>query len=124
MVLAAVLWGIYGDVAGYSALLGPVIGIILVDYYLIRRTRLDVTDLYRHNGQYAGINRRAIIALVLGVLPNLPGFLAQVGVITVQSDTMAMIVGLYSYAWFIGLAIAGIIYYLLMRKHPTAQPGL
>ncbi len=96
---------------GYSALLGPVIGIILVDYYVIRRTRLDVTDLYRADGRYRGINRMAVIALLLGVAPNLPGFLAQVGVI----DTEGFIVNLYNYAWFMGLGIAGLAYWLLMR---------
>ncbi|MBT8060334.1 MAG: NCS1 family nucleobase:cation symporter-1 [Xanthomonadales bacterium] len=96
---------------GYSALLGPVIGIILVDYYLVRRTELDVNDLYRRNGRYAGVNGRAVLALLLGVAPNLPGFLAQVGLI----DTGGFIVNLYNYAWFIGLAIAGLVYWLLMR---------
>ncbi len=97
---------------GYSALLGPVIGIILVDYYLVRRTELDVVELYRHDGRYAGINARAVIALLLGVAPNLPGFLAQIGVI----DSGGFIVNLYNYAWFIGLGIAGPAYWLLMRK--------
>jgi NCS1 family nucleobase:cation symporter-1 len=101
---------------GYSALLGPVIGIILVDYYLIRRTELDVTDLYRSNGRYAGINRNAVISLLLGVAPNLPGFLAQVGVL----ETGGFFVNLYNYAWFIGLGIAGLAYYLLMRREKGA----
>jgi NCS1 family nucleobase:cation symporter-1 len=96
---------------GYSALLGPIIGIILVDYYLVRRTELDVNDLYRRNGRYAGVNGRAVLALLLGVAPNLPGFLAQVGLI----ETEGFIVNLYNYAWFIGLAIAGLAYWLLMR---------
>jgi NCS1 family nucleobase:cation symporter-1 len=96
---------------GYSALLGPVIGIILVDYYLIRRTELDLRDLYRHHGRYAGFNGRALLALLLGVAPNVPGFLAHTGVI----DTGGFLVGLYDYAWFLGLAIAGLAYFLLMR---------
>ncbi|MDX1460538.1 MAG: NCS1 family nucleobase:cation symporter-1, partial [Xanthomonadales bacterium] len=66
---------------GYSALLGPIIGIILVDYFLVRGTELDAADLYRHDGEYAGINMKAILALVLGVLPNFPGFLAQIGLV-------------------------------------------
>lgn len=101
---------------GYSALLGPVIGIILVDYYLVRRTELSVTDLYRRDGIYAGINSKAIIALALGVAPNFPGFMAQVGAI----EGGGFWVGLYSYAWFIGLGIAGIVYYLLMGRQDKA----
>lgn len=100
---------------GYSALLGPVIGIILVDYFLVRKTRLDVDDLYRQDGRYAGINWLAILALVLGVVPNIPGFLANIGVFTQTGPVTDMIVNLYNYAWFIGLGISGLIYYLLMR---------
>lgn len=97
---------------GYSALLGPVIGIILVDYYLVRGTRLDVDDLYRRNGRYAGVNGRAVIAMVLGVLPNLPGFLAQIGAL----EGAGIFTDLYHYAWFTGLAIAGLAYWLLMGR--------
>ena len=98
---------------GYSALLGPIIGIILVDYFLIRKTKLNVEDLYRSKGIYAGVNPVAIIALVIGVLPNIPGFLANVGL---YSGT-GFIVNLYNYAWFIGLGISSLVYYVLMRKH-------
>jgi len=97
---------------GYSALLGPVIGIILVDYFLVRKTELNVDDLYRKNGQYAGVNPMAIIALVIGVIPNIPGFLANVGLYSGSG----IVVDLYNYAWFIGLGISSVIYYLLMRK--------
>ena len=97
---------------GYSALLGPVIGIILVDYFLIRKTVLNVEDLYRSSGIYAGFNPIAIIALVIGVIPNIPGFLANVGLYSGSG----FIVNLYNYAWFIGLGISSLVYYLLMRK--------
>ncbi len=97
---------------GYSALLGPVIGIILVDYFLIRKTELNVEDLYRSSGIYAGVNPVAIIALVVGVLPNIPGFLANIGLYSGSG----FIVDLYNYAWFIGLGISSLVYYVLMRK--------
>jgi NCS1 family nucleobase:cation symporter-1 len=96
---------------GYSALLGPVIGIILVDYFLVRKTVLNVRDLYRRRGQYAGINSRAVIALLLGVLPNVPGFLVQTGVV----NGSGLLIDLYNYAWFIGLAIAGVSYWAMMK---------
>ena len=95
---------------GYSALLGPVIGIILVDYFLVRGTHLDLEDLYRNDGRYAGFNKTAIIALLIGVIPNTPGFLAQIGVV----ESSGFIVNLYNYAWFLGLGISGIAYYFLM----------
>jgi len=104
---------------GYSALLGPVIGIILVDYFLIHRTELDLNDLYRRQGRYAGFNGRAIAALLLGVIPNVPGFLANVGLM----EGGGFIVGLYNYAWFIGLGIAGLAYWVLMRGHRETAFG-
>ena len=97
---------------GYSALLGPVIGIILVDYFLIRKTKLNVEDLYRSKGIYAGVNPVAIIALVIGILPNIPGFLVNVGLYSGDG----FVVDLYNYAWFIGLGISSLVYYLLMRN--------
>ena len=97
---------------GYSALLGPVIGIILVDYFLIRKTELNVEDLYRSKGIYAGVNPMAIIALVIGVIPNIPGFLANVGLYSGSG----FVVDLYNYAWFIGLGISSLVYYVLMWK--------
>jgi len=93
-----------------------VIGIILVDYFLVRRTELDVDDLYRRRGLYAGINSRAVIALLLGVLPNVPGFLVQMGLIQGEG----LLVNLYNYAWFTGLAIAGLAYWILMRGRVAA----
>jgi NCS1 family nucleobase:cation symporter-1 len=101
---------------GYSALLGPVIGIILVDYFLVRGRVLDVDDLYRRNGQYAGVNSRAVISLLIGVLPNVPGFLVQMGI----TQGEGMLVNLYNYAWFTGLAIAGLVYWVLMKGRVTA----
>lgn len=97
---------------GYSALLGPVIGIILTDYFIIRKTQLDITELYCRDGRYAGVNSKAIIALALGVIPNLPGFLAQIGLL----QGGGLWVGLYHYAWFTGLAISALAYWLLMSR--------
>ena len=105
---------------GYSALLGPVIGIILVDYFLVRKTELDVADLYRRSGQYAGVNMRALTSLMLGVLPNVPGFLVQTGVMQGEG----LLVDLYDYAWFIGLGIAGLVYWILMRGRAIGKTEL
>ncbi|MFC7513849.1 NCS1 family nucleobase:cation symporter-1 [Herbaspirillum sp. GCM10030257] len=104
---------------GYGALLGPIAGIMLVDYFLIRRTRLNHADLFTEHGEYGynnGWNLRAVIALVLGVLPNLPGFLKAAGFI---SSTLPVFETLYTYAWFVGLAISAVIYALLMPRKTT-----
>ena len=115
-------WKLYADPHGYiftwliaySSLLGPIGGILIADYYFIRKQNLNVNELYRHNGQYSfgnGFNSKAIIALLIGILPNLPGFFLQVKLV---SDTAfpEWISNLYNYAWFVGFFVSGIVYYL------------
>lgn len=103
---------------GYSALLGPIGGILIADYFVLRRRQLDVDDLYRRGGRYeyrGGVNPAAMIALVLGVLPCVPGFLAQA--MPAQFGGVAAIwKSVYAYAWFVGLAVAAAVYLLLMRR--------
>ena len=106
---------IYTWLIGYSALLGPIAGIMLADYYLIRRTELDRDALFRHDGAYAyrgGWNPAALVALVLGVAPNLPGFLKAAGFVAAVPPVFETI---YTYAWFVGLAVAGVAYLLAMK---------
>ncbi|HMG66806.1 MAG TPA: NCS1 family nucleobase:cation symporter-1, partial [Chitinophagaceae bacterium] len=70
---------------GYSSLLGPIGGIMIVDYYFIRKQKLSTADLYENDGVYQynnGFNTFAIISLLCGILPNVPGFLLQVNVIS------------------------------------------
>src|SRR5690606_32351847 len=101
---------------GYSALLGPVAGIMVADYFVIRKTRLNHRDLFRNDGEYSyrkGWNPVALIALVIGILPNLPGFLHVAGFIDTVPSVFQQI---YTYAWFVGLIIASSIYLILMRK--------
>lgn len=97
---------------GYSALLGPIAGIMVVDYWWVRRTELDVADLYRPGGRYAGTNPAAVVALIVGVVPNVPGFLHAAGVL---DSVPAIFDSLYVYAWFIGFFLAGGVYALMMQ---------
>lgn len=104
---------------GYSALLGPIAGIMIVDYWLIRRKELDVPDLYRPNGRYAGVNPVAMIALAVGIAPNVPGFLKEAGLIAGPKNFFDAI---YVYAWFVGVVIAGLIYWAGMRGKRADAP--
>jgi len=107
---------------GYSALLGPIGGILIADYFLLRRTRLELADLYRRGGAYEyadGFNPAALIALAAGVAPNVPGFLAQ-AFPAAFPDVGGLWKGLYSYAWFVGFAIAALVYLMLMRGRSGA----
>jgi NCS1 family nucleobase:cation symporter-1 len=106
---------IFDWLVGYSALLGPIAGIMIADYWILRRKELDVPDLYRPTGRYAGTNWVAIVALLAGIAPNIPGFLHSVHVLGVEQDIFTAI---YPYAWFTGLAIAATLYVVGMRIRP------
>ena len=115
---------IFTWLVGYSGLLGPIGGIMIVDYYLIRRQQLDVPDLYRYDGRYAyrgGVNRAAMLALALGIAPNVPGFLTAIGGLA-KGAVWPALVAVYSYAWFVGFLVSGGIYLLLMRGQGTCAP--
>jgi len=101
---------IFGWLVGYSALLGPIAGVMIADYFLIRRSRLKVDDLYCRNGAYEydnGINLRAVLALVTGVVVALVGLVVP---------ALRL---LYDYAWFVGFGVAGAVYVVLMQTAPA-----
>ena len=109
---------IFTWLVGYSSLLGPVGGILIVDYYLIHNKELLLADLYQASGAYrfsSGFNQSAIAALILGILPNVPGFLLTVGLAGANVFPV-WLTGLYHYAWFVGFALSGLVYWLLMKK--------
>lgn len=106
---------VYTWLVGYSALLGPIGGIILADYYLIKRTNLCVNDLYSLSprGEYyysGGYNLAAMAALVVGILPVVPGLLQKAGVLSYVPDLFVVI---YNNAWFCSFFSAGILYWIL-----------
>jgi len=109
---------IFTWLVGYSSLLGPVGGIMIVDYYFIRKQTLQLKDLYENKGMYSfknGFNPSAILALILGIIPNIPGFMMTVGLIG-QDTFPSWITGLYHYAWFVGFGLSGWIYWILMKE--------
>jgi nucleobase:cation symporter-1, NCS1 family len=108
---------IFNWLVGYSALLGPIAGIMVVDYWILRKRKLDVPDLYRENGQYGGTNWVAIGALVVGVLPNVPGFLKSAKLVGGEPSFWDAI---YVYAWFTGFFLAGILYFVGMKQKRAA----
>jgi NCS1 nucleoside transporter family len=91
-----------------SGLLGPVLAILICDYFLIRKTNLSVSHLYDPNGEYAyggsGINSKAILALLAGILAAVAGL------------WIPALSFLYSLSWFTGFAVSFLLYYLLMAK--------
>ncbi|GAB2943964.1 NCS1 family nucleobase:cation symporter-1 [Hymenobacter coalescens] len=116
---------IFTWLVGYSALLGPIGGILIADYYLLRHQQLDVPDLYRYDGRYGyrnGVNWQAMLALGLGILPNVPGFLLAVGALPAGS-VWPWLAAVYHYAWFVGFFLAGGLYVALMRPRAAAAPA-
>lgn len=95
---------IFGWLVGYSGLLGPIAGIMIADYFILRKCELDVDALYRADGKYAGVNWNAILALALGIVVALVGLFVPA------------LRWLYDYAWFVGFFVAGIVYLSLMKK--------
>src|SRR5262249_954986 len=96
----------------YSALLGAIGGILICDYFALRRTRLALADLYNPIGRYtyaSGTNYRAVAAFVLAVVPCLPGFLHEVHLL---QTVPAIFDRLYTYAWFVTFFLAFVIYFV------------
>ena len=103
---------IFTWLVGYSALLGPIAGILIADYFVIRHRQLDAAALYAPSGKYSytnGWSLAGIGALGLAILPNLPGFLVTVKWIPTGS-VPAFFVAAYDYAWFLGFAVAFVAY--------------
>ncbi len=101
---------IFSWLIGYSALLGPIGGIVIVDYFFVRRTRIDLEALYRTDGRFwyaRGFNPVAVVALIAGVAPNVPGFLQAMSFV---DNVPGFLASLYTYAWFVGFAVAGLVY--------------
>ena len=111
---------IFTWLVGYSALLGAIGGILIADYFIVRKTRLDLVQLYQRDGAYwyqGGFNPAALVALTVGILPNLPGFLGTIKVMDVAPFWMK----LYNYAWFVGFFLSGALYIALTRLLGTTQ---
>jgi NCS1 family nucleobase:cation symporter-1 len=109
---------IFTWLVGYSSLLGPIGGILIADYYFIRKQQLLVNDLYQTKGEYTfsnGFNNKAIVALFLGILPNVPGFLTTIGVID-KDAIWSWVSDIYHYAWFVGFVVSALAYYLMMKN--------
>ena len=102
---------------GYSALLGPIAGILIADYYILRRKNLNLQALYQADGEYrytGGFSLVGLTSLALAILPNIPGFLVKVGW-RGKDSVPAFFVNVYDYAWFLGFAIAFAAYVVLRR---------
>jgi NCS1 family nucleobase:cation symporter-1 len=121
-------WKIYEDLSayiftwlvGYGSFLGAIAAVMIVDYWLIRREKLELVDLYSNDprGRYwysAGFNWRAIAAVVIAVIPVIPGFIEAA---TTEGGVVAnpnLLDRFYTYGFGFTFLVAGVIYFVLMR---------
>jgi nucleobase:cation symporter-1, NCS1 family len=116
-------WKLYADASayiftwliGYSSLMGAIGGILIADYWLVRRCTLSVRDLFDPHGAYAyrnGINWRAMGALTLAILPVAPGFIRAALTPGGQVADPTIWDALYTYAWFVTFGASAALYLL------------
>ena len=99
---------IFGWLVGYSGFLGPIAGVLICDYFVVRKKILIVDDLYLRDGAYeyrSGFNWSAIVALAAG---------AGVAFIGLVVEPLRI---LYNYAWFVGFAVSFLAYFALSSGH-------
>ena len=124
-------WKLYADAAayiftwlvGYSSLMGAIGGVLIADYWLVRKCHLSVADLFSTTGRYAygsGVNRRAMIALFVAIAPVAPGFVRAALTPGGQVADPTIFDVLYTYAWFVTFAVAGGTYLSLMPRERPA----
>jgi NCS1 family nucleobase:cation symporter-1 len=100
---------IFGWLVGYSGFLGPIAGIFIADYWLIRKARLSLADLYDSDGIYGRWNPKALVALAAGVA------VALIGLIVPSLRV------LYDYSWFVGFGVAFALYTAMMQGTPLVE---
>ncbi|SPO29646.1 related to Uracil permease [Ustilago trichophora] len=106
--------GFLNFLGAYGCWLGPISGICLVDYYFLRRQRLDVRQLYTHpGGMYSyskwGVNPRAYLAFMVAFLPNLPGFINAI------NPKVHLDVPIYKFNWLFGISVGALVYGVLCK---------
>ena len=130
--IAMMPWRLYSDAAayiftwliGYSSLMGALGGILIADYWILKKQQLSLRDLFKVDGLYTysnGVNWRAIAALVLAVIPVIPGFINAATTPGGQIADPNIFDRIYTYAWFVTFALSFIFYLILMRGSSRAS---
>lgn len=113
---------------GYSALLGPIAGLMIADYFVVQRRELSVPDLYDEQGIYGRRNVQSMVIPTLAILPNIPGFLAAIGwwpeVPLFQRHPLQALVKIYPYAWFVGFFLAFALQSWIGRPRHARDNGI
>jgi NCS1 family nucleobase:cation symporter-1 len=132
-------WKLYADAGayiftwliGYSSLMGAIGGILIADYWVLRRRELSPVDLFKMGGRYRyadGFNYRAMAALALAILPVVPGFVRAAAMPGGRVANPTFLDSLYTYAWFLTFGLSFALYLALSRgrsseSESTSSPG-
>ena len=125
--IAMMPWKLYNDAAayiftwllGYSSLMGALGGILIADYWVVRRQKLNLRDLFELQGEYTysnGTNWRAVAALVISILPVVPGFIRAVMTPGGQVPNPGLFDHVYTYAWFVTFILSFVLYLAFMKR--------
>jgi NCS1 family nucleobase:cation symporter-1 len=125
-------WRLYADAAayiftwliGYSSLMGAIGGVLIADYWVLRRRTLSAPDLFKLDGQYAysnGVNPRAMIALVMAVVPVVPGFVRAATTPGGVIPNPTWLDALYTYAWFVTFGLSFVLYLAISPRPQRAS---
>ena len=95
---------------GYSSLLGPIAGIMIVDYFLVRRQRYDLIAIYQDNAGYPAWNVAGLVAFLIPVA------------LTLVAITTGALGWFYTYGWFTGSFLGGVLYYLVSATRVQDRP--
>lgn len=109
---------------GYSGLMGAIAGILICDYWVLRRQKLNLASLFKTDGIYSysgGFNRRAIAALITAIIPVVPGFIRAATTPGGQVADSNFLDAIYNYAWFVTFAVSFILYLILMKTASTKE---
>ncbi|KKZ64728.1 hypothetical protein EMCG_09362 [[Emmonsia] crescens] len=106
--------------SAYAVFLGPIAGIMLFDFWVVKGRKYDCLALYHPESIYRytnGVNWRAIVAFVVGVAPSLPGLIHSV------NHNIDPGVGVYPYriGWFVGIAGTSLVYWTLSYVYPAME---
>ncbi|PSK56743.1 hypothetical protein B9Z65_6367 [Elsinoe australis] len=107
---------------GYSIFLAPMAGVILVDYWVVKRRRFDVPGLYDPNGRYRywrGVNWQGAVAFLVACVPNLPGLARSItpGRVVISAGAG----NLYAFGWLYGFTSSMVVYAVLWKVVPWKE---
>jgi NCS1 family nucleobase:cation symporter-1 len=106
--------------------MGAIGGIMICDYFLLRKKQLNLAALFKTDGVYSysnGYNWRAIVALIAAIAPVIPGFFRAATTPGGQVADANIFDTLYIYAWFVTFAIGFVLYLILMKMNPANSPS-